>query len=513
MNGLPMPVGVESLAQIALERVLNSLPEGLLLAACAWLVLRLIGRQNAGTRFAVWLTALVGVASLPLLSGLATGGRALGVAPHAEMTVPGHWAIWLVALWIPIACVALMRLIAGLRQVRGIRTSCTEVEVAGLDPELQEAMLQPEMRRHVRLMVSDDVRVPAAIGYWSPAILLPTWCLRELNAHELRPILIHEMAHLRRRDDWTNLLQKIVRALLFFHPAVWWIDARLSVEREMACDDAVLAATGDARTYAGSLIGLLERGCARRGWTMAQAAVARAREASVRIARILEGGATATTRVGRGALGLAAALSLACFGILEYAPQMVVFEPPTGAAQGMAAQAHIQSHADLAFRGDANTHRIAVVPAMFHPAAGNKPLLMRTTKAPSHRIVSDAQAATGEVASAGGPRTAAPATPVVMAKLVQSPAGNRAMASDAEPAVIGAVFVVETAETEYVPAQPNPDDAQDIAPHATVVAGVGAVQVQTLQVVEQTETGWQVRTYQVVLMLPAAQDGSRQSSI
>ena len=130
-----------------------------------------------------------------------------------------------------------------------------------------------------------------------------------------------------------------------------------------------------------------------------------------------------------------------------------------------------------------------------------------------HRIVSDAEAPAGEVAPTGGARAAAPAPSVVRAKLDQSPAGNRAIVSDGEPAVRGAVFVVETAEMEYVPAQPNLDDAQDIASHASAVAGVGAVQVQTLQVVEQTETGWQVRTYRVVLMFPAAQDGSRQSSI
>jgi hypothetical protein len=56
-----------SFAQLAVERVVNSLPEGLLIAFCAWLLLRLMGRQNAGTRFAVWLVALAGVVALPLL--------------------------------------------------------------------------------------------------------------------------------------------------------------------------------------------------------------------------------------------------------------------------------------------------------------------------------------------------------------------------------------------------------------------------------------------------------------
>ncbi len=145
------------------------------------------------------------------------------------------------------------------------------------------------MKRPVRLLVSDQARVPAAMGFRHPVVVLPAWTLRDLPADRLRHILIHELAHIRRHDDWTNLVQKIARAVFFFHPAVWWIDARLSLEREMACDEAVLAATGNPRAYAGCLIDLLERGCARRGWTMAQAAVARARDASVRIARILQG--------------------------------------------------------------------------------------------------------------------------------------------------------------------------------------------------------------------------------
>ena len=65
--------------------------------------------------------------------------------------------------------------------------------------------------------------------------------MQELSTLELNAILLHELAHLRRRDDWTNLIQKIVGALLFFHPAVWWIEKKLALEREMACDDLVLA--------------------------------------------------------------------------------------------------------------------------------------------------------------------------------------------------------------------------------------------------------------------------------
>src|SRR5262249_19701242 len=142
--------------------------------------------------------------------------------------------------------------------------------------------------RHVRLAVSEQVEVPTAIGFWKPVIVLPTWTLNELTPNELQPILIHELTHLRRRDDWINLFQKLVRAVFFFHPAVWWIDSKLSLEREMACDDAVLASTSNPRAYASCLIDLLEKSCARRGWTMAQAAVHRAKDLSIRITQILD---------------------------------------------------------------------------------------------------------------------------------------------------------------------------------------------------------------------------------
>jgi beta-lactamase regulating signal transducer with metallopeptidase domain len=285
-------------AQLAVERVLNSLPEGLLIAFSAWLLLRIMGRQNSGTRFAVWLVALAGVVALPVLGGLGFGRQALSAAiAHArpEIAVSARWAVAFFVFWIAIAAVALARVIAGVWQVREIRRSCAGVSVSDLDPSLQDLLAATP--RPVRLLVSDKACVPAALGFRNPAVVLPSWMLHDLTAAELRPILIHELAHLRRHDDWTNLLQKTIRAVLFFHPAVWWIDARLSLEREMACDDAVVAATGNARAYAGCLIDLLEKAGARRSWAMAQAAVARARDASVRIARILRVGPAATTRV------------------------------------------------------------------------------------------------------------------------------------------------------------------------------------------------------------------------
>ncbi len=510
--------GMERLAEGVVAHALNSLPEGLLIALCAWMLLRLMSRANAGTRFAVWLVALAGVVGLPMLGGLGTAGRVLSAVPHAEVTVTGIWAVVFVALWIPVACVALARVIAGVWQIHTIRESCNEVEVVSLDPALQEAMRQPGMERRVRLLVSDKAKVPAAIGFKNAAIVLPAWCLREMSAEELLPILIHEMAHLRRRDDWTNLLQKLVRAVLFFHPAVWWIDARLSLEREMACDDAVLAATGNARAYAGSLIGLLERGCARRGWKMAQAAVARAREASLRIARILEG-RPASTRVKRRAVGVAAALSLTCCLMLQDAPRLVRFSP-NGTSTGM--QAAARMHPWEPAITHAESHGARVVPAMFHPRVEGRPSLVHRAVARSvarDRLMASSAVPTERVNALKSDPHSAP--PVEMARLDEPTPHDRAQRPDAAPTA-QMLLVVETAETDYAPADgtqaqgPIPEKAgAQAGAHPVRVQAVEmqAVQVQTVEVVEEDAMGWQVRTYRLVLMVPVAQEGSMQKAI
>ncbi len=173
--------------------------------------------------------------------------------------------------------VAVTRLAIGLWHVRQLRRSCTAVAAADLDPIVRKTVeaLQSSGSlgsKTVTIATSEEVRVPAAIGFRKKTIVLPAWALRELPPEDLNVILLHEFAHLRRGDDWTNLIQKIVRAIFFFHPAVWWIESRLSMEREMACDDAVLAETSNPRGYASCLVSLLEKNMAHRSSAKASGA-------------------------------------------------------------------------------------------------------------------------------------------------------------------------------------------------------------------------------------------------
>jgi beta-lactamase regulating signal transducer with metallopeptidase domain len=332
-------LALQPLAQIAIERVLNSLPEGVLIAMFAWAVLRVLPKQNSRTRFAVWFVALISVVSLPWLPALlqsrffdsATNTFALPSVGLSSITMPAHWATILLIAWALVVFIMTVRLGIGLWQLHNLRKTCQPVDLASLDPSLYTLVTELNSRRStlarsVTLAVSDLLRVPTAIGLWKPMVVVPSWALRELPASELSVILRHEFAHLRHWDDWTNFLQKLVRVFFFFHPAVWWIEKRLSLEREMACDDVVVAETCNPTGYASCLVSLLERSLAQRGWTMAQAIVHRAREASIRLAQILDPKRPVATRIFKPALGLLGTFTVFCLVMAPNTPQVVSFE-------------------------------------------------------------------------------------------------------------------------------------------------------------------------------------------
>jgi hypothetical protein len=128
---------------------------------------------------------------------------------------------------------------------------------------------------------------------------------------------------LRRWDDWTNLLQKVLRALFFFHPALWWVDRRLALEREMACDDVVIAATHDAHAYATCLVDIAEKSLLRRSLALAQAAVHGVGHMSLRVTEILDSSRPRTTRTSKLALGGTAMLAIASLAAVVNSPTLI----------------------------------------------------------------------------------------------------------------------------------------------------------------------------------------------
>ena len=324
----------QTVAQAVAGCGLNTLLEGLALAGLSWAALRCFGARSSMTRFAVWFSALLVIAAMPLLSRTASPLLASG-SHIPELKLSGNWAAGLFAAWAVIASGLLVRLGLSLRRIHALRANCCEIDAYSY-PSLMEVAeeFDKQPSRRVKLLVSDDVRIPTALGFFRPAVVLPSWTLRDLSVDELKVILLHELAHLRRWDDWTNLAQKFVKALFFFHPAVWWIDSRLTLEREIACDDMVVQQSSNARTYAASLVSIAEKVVAEkmrtgRALALAQGALGRVREVSQRVAQILDPERAHTSRGLRPALAIIATLAVITAGAMPYAPQLISFQNQT----------------------------------------------------------------------------------------------------------------------------------------------------------------------------------------
>lgn len=279
-----MTPALHAIAQLMALRAVDSLIEGSVVGLFAAVLLRAARRQNAAARFAVSFSALMAIAVIPFLNGPSAAGSGAG---HAAITVSESWALYLFAAWAVIAGFFSLRLVRALWHIHVLRQTCVPVDIKDLDPLLQVTLRRHAASREFVLCTSDDVRVPTAMGLWRPSIVIPRWILQELPAAELNQILLHEIAHLRRWDDWTNLAQQLVRAVFFFHPAVWWMEKRIALEREMACDDAVLAETPSPRAYAECLAHLAEKSFVRRSVALAQSALGKVRQTSLRVAQIL----------------------------------------------------------------------------------------------------------------------------------------------------------------------------------------------------------------------------------
>ena len=129
------------------------------------------------------------------------------------------------------------------------------------------------------------------LGLTSPSIAVAPVALGALSDEELDQIVVHEWAHVHRRDDIARLVQRMIVAFAGLHPAVWWIDRQLHLERETACDDWAVNATGSARALAVCLTKLASLPGRPSDTVLVPAALASS-ELTTRVVRLLEGAAT-----------------------------------------------------------------------------------------------------------------------------------------------------------------------------------------------------------------------------
>jgi beta-lactamase regulating signal transducer with metallopeptidase domain len=299
-----MTTSLDAAIGFILATLLSGLWQAPLFALVAWSALRIYPTANATTRHSVFAVALFASAVLPVVtagvafSHLSIAGAAANAgrapqrhgpynpgksavriptrtrttdndvrlpaaafafpAPSSRISfaIPQGFGLALFALWAVGAALALVRLSVGLAHLERLKRDALPLALEDRTA-LPRYALALKSTRNVRLCRSDEIEVPLAVGLFDAMILLPERLLAELEPSEIDSIALHELAHLRRSDDWINAFERVAQAFLFFNPGVLWLIAQLDLEREVACDDWVLQ-QNDALPYATCLAKVVE---------------------------------------------------------------------------------------------------------------------------------------------------------------------------------------------------------------------------------------------------------------
>jgi beta-lactamase regulating signal transducer with metallopeptidase domain len=255
-----------------MDALLNWLWQGGVVAVALFGSLRLLDRSGANLRYVVCWAALLLVIALPVLAPLASTmpqpDALARISADAIVSVPHDW--WtsselLVLAWAGWASLCVIRFawaMLGLRRAR----AHGRMFPAGVEASLPHWRRVRDDGRRPALVLSEAVTSAAVLGGGAPMIAVAPSLVATLEADELDRVLVHEWAHVQRRDDLVSVLQVLLRLVAGWHPAVWWIERRLHVEREIACDEMTIAVTGSARSYAECLVKLATiRGAERTG--------------------------------------------------------------------------------------------------------------------------------------------------------------------------------------------------------------------------------------------------------
>ncbi len=281
--GMGLMQGVESASRLVANSFVSGLWQGVVLAAGVGICLRLVPRTPAAVRFAIWTAVFAVLAVLPLWHAYAVraGGETAGRSALVQVDV--RWSFAIAALWVMVSLVRGVKLAMSAVRLRAIWKRA--VPVKG-----HAEMLSAAGFRGVELCTSTDVDRPSVIGFFSPRILIPEELFPRLTTAEFGQIVLHEAGHLRRADDWINLLQKLCLVLVPLNPVLIWIERKLCLERELACDDDVLRLTKAPKAYATCLANLAERRLGRRAAALSLGAWEKRSELARRVHSILRGG-------------------------------------------------------------------------------------------------------------------------------------------------------------------------------------------------------------------------------
>jgi TonB family protein len=260
--------------------------QGAIVAGLLWCVLVLLDGRSSQARYGAACFALALLVAMPVITfariastELAMRAEIVGVSipidaglllqvgvdepaapwPLRVAVALDRWVPFLLAVWFAGVIFFVVRLNFGLLVARRLRFAGTDTPPAELLELFDALQARLGIRRAVSLLHSARVQVPTVVGWLRPVVLLPASCLTGLSMEQIEAIFCHELAHVRRHDYLVSVFQSVVEALLFYHPAVWWVSKQVRRERECCCDEVAVGNGGDVLAYAKALSYLEER--------------------------------------------------------------------------------------------------------------------------------------------------------------------------------------------------------------------------------------------------------------
>ncbi len=272
--------------------VLHSLWQGALAAVFVWVFRNITRESAADTRYLfgfITLCSLLVAFISTFLYYYSISGNNLGITTIAtevttlplvdNATAPlgnpllrvTDYTSLVGAIWA--GCFALlgMRYLSAFSLTHKLRTSGISDLPSDWQDRFNELAKRSNVTGKVRGFISEHVSSPITFGFWKPIVLVPAWFFSGLTPAQCEAVLLHEFAHIRRHDYLTNILQILVKTVLFYHPAVQYISKVMDTDREHACDDFAVLVTNSPEMLAKAL-GTIRLKAARDGGVFALSA-------------------------------------------------------------------------------------------------------------------------------------------------------------------------------------------------------------------------------------------------
>ncbi len=259
--------------------LLNFLWQGLLVGIIVAFLLGLTRQARPQARYAIACVALLLCFALPVIGvwhalSIDTNndagfvampkavdlGESLGARISTDMVTDGLYRQipWIVIAWSLGCAFFSLRMAMGLSWISNARRHSIVSGTGSLQSKLNLLAIQFNLRRPIQLLICNDIDGPVTAGWWKPVVLVPAALASRLPPDYIEALLAHELAHIKRHDYLVNLIQSFIEAVLFFHPAVWWLSKQIRIERENIADDLAAEVLGEPRQLAVALAALDE---------------------------------------------------------------------------------------------------------------------------------------------------------------------------------------------------------------------------------------------------------------